>query len=139
MSLLIETLRKALGLLTRPGPLYILCDKEISSVPTTSFKIRVALPPPVDSDTTVRELTTTINGGTPVVSNLSTANPEFNFFASKSDSVTCSLVDIDADGNRSTPSSRTIVVTDTIPPHQPGSLDMSVVDQVEVPDPVPTP
>lgn len=133
-KILRDLLRELLA--NRPGEIYILVERQTM----TKFDLKVLLPATVDGDVASREFTHTINSDTPVVTPLAKDATEFSFSAPRDAVVQMSLVDIDLAGNRSLPSTRSFTVVDTIPPHQPGELSVTVSGQhEETPPPEPPP
>ncbi len=129
---IVELLRCALAELTRPGELYISVTQ---GEDMTEFQVRVLLPATRPGDrVTAREMTVTIDGGTPAVATLAADAAQFDVWAPEDSTVKFSLVDLDAKGNRSTAREREAAVTDTVAPAQPGELAITTIDQRETPD-----
>lgn len=137
---LVSFLRGVLAELTRPAPLYFLVthDPAFGDNMANKFQVRVLLPATIPSDNvTTRELSVALNGGTPTVVTLTPDVGSSDFFALEGDKADVSLVDVDQANNRSVARTGSLVVSDTVPPHQPGDLAITVVDQV--PDDAPVP
>src|SRR5688572_30491924 len=131
----LELGRRALDLLTAPGPVYLLIRK-VGDDMATEYQVTGVLPPVNPGDkVTTREVVFTVNGtAQPSVSLPATAN-QFDQWAKEGDKVKMTLVDIDQAGNRSTARESTeTTVSDTVPPHQPGEVQLKITDQREVDD-----
>ncbi len=127
---LIGVLRCILAELTRPGPLYFTVDQWGDDM--AKFKVRVLLPATKPSDhVAAREVTLTLDDGTPVVETLAADAGQYDFFGNEGQKAKVSLVDKDAAGNRSAPSEGETTITDTIPPQQPGALAFTTIEEVD--------
>lgn len=94
------------------------------------LEYKATFPPTTANDVVTREVTMTINGGTPDVSTYPVTTGEFNFFAPDNATVSLFLVDIDDAGNRSQPSPSTeFTATDTLPPPAPGAIGVTLVGE----------
>lgn len=113
-----------------PGNLNVLDMKGNDMANTITFDI--GLPPLApNNDVVNRELTVTIDGGTPDVRQLATTEAVVEGFSvPQGASVSLRLVDVDDGGNRSLPSSLDFVAADTVPPPQPGDLSVLNLDEV---------
>lgn len=130
----LELGRRALDLLTSSGPVYLLIRKVGDGM--TEYQVTGILPPVNPSDKVAnREVVFTVNGtAQPSVSLPANAN-QFDQWAKEGDMVKLSLVDIDQAGNRSTVrETAEVAVTDTVPPGQPGEVQLRVTAQREVDD-----
>lgn len=96
------------------------------------FAFPFNLPAVQDPDVAKRELSVTIEGQDPVVRSYDgqpTASDEWEF--DDGAKITAVLVDIDGHGNRSQRSAPfNTIVTDTVPPHQPGELSVGPIRQI---------
>jgi hypothetical protein len=119
-------IKRSLSRPAKPGLLSIINLRELEPNVITFDVALPALSTP--HDVVRRELTVTVDGGTPDVR---TANPEdasvTGFSVPQDASVSLSLVDIDDAGNPSAPSTLTYVAADTVPPAQPGELGITNV------------
>jgi hypothetical protein len=102
------------------------------------LRYRITFPPVTAGDTATREVTTVVteNGGEPATTTATYPAADASFEASfnRGAAVTLTLVDIDGDGNRSAASEPfAFTATDTIPPPQPGSFQMELIDDGSTP------
>jgi hypothetical protein len=98
-----------------------------------TLKFDVQLPAwPADSDVVSGELTTTVDGSDPVVTAVAKDQEKVSDLSGPQDSnVTLSFVYIDDAGNRSTnPATLSMVLKDTVPPPDPGTLGLVVTGEV---------
>jgi len=111
----------------RPGPLTLGEQREI-----TLLRYTVNLPPaPPITDLATREVTIKQNGA-PTIRPLSPDDGSFQFDCAAGTAVELTLVDIDESGNRSDPSGPlAFTATDTVPPPQPGGMNVAGVEQID--------
>ena len=104
------------------------------------FRCKVGLPPVTDPDVVSREFTVTVGGVEDRRSLTGAARDttDIEFVWDQNAVVDLSLVDIDDAGNRSPGSKRQFTVLDTIPPHQPGEISVTVLEEIVTPE-APTP
>lgn len=108
--------------LSRPGRMRLRVTKE-----DDMLHFVISLPPTGDLDTTTRELTVTVGTTAPVTVNPALTDIESSEFSGNdTDAIHAELVDIDDVGNRSQPSVLDTILTDTMPPRQPGELGVRV-------------
>ena len=106
-----------------PGPLSV----KIAREQDMALIYEVTLPPPGAADVTIRELTVTVAGGAPAVSDLGPEEAPPEIAAEPGQDVELSLCDVDDAGNRSEVSVLSFTASDTLPPPAPGQLGVTVV------------
>jgi hypothetical protein len=110
-------------ILNRPGQITFeaVGQRKVGKMSFIQFKI--VLPPVADADAVDRELSVQIGDGEPEVESVGIETREVYGHEGPQDStVRLSLVNIDDAANRSEPSVLEAVLTDTVPPAQPGEL-----------------
>lgn len=128
LSLLQELLRELVDRPLQPGPIYVFQREEVMA---NRFRTLVFLPPVVDTDTVKMELSCLVNGvAEPVRPFEKPFASETEYIFPQDATVNLSLVNVDDAGNRSSPSERQFVVTDTVPPAAPGELGVQIVEEV---------
>lgn len=110
----------------QPGPIYVW---KVGEIVANRFRVRVLLPPIVDPDTINAELSCLVNGVAEPPKTFDRIATDTEYVFDQGASVKLSLVNIDDAGNRSTPSEREFVVTDNVPPAQPGELAIEVLGE----------
>ncbi len=122
----------------KPGSPTVQVISQIQIKETTMLKFNVTLPAfddanPNDNDVVTRRLTVSVQGG-PVITVDSAADvttvENDGFVGNNGETVTLSLVDIDAAGNQSAPSEAGVTLADVIPPPAPGAIGLAVTGQV---------
>lgn len=102
------------------------------------IQFKVVLPAKSAPDVSFREVTLIINDGTPDIRNLAADALELNALEGPQDAtVSVSLVDVDDKGNRSIPSTASLLLTDNVAPPQPGEIGLEITGETHVDD-VPT-
>lgn len=124
----VRMIRRVLRL-RRPGTVFVRMFSENDGM----SKFKFVLPQPGANDVVSRELTYSINGGEPVMQQLTGIAMESELFdASQGDTVTGALVDIDDAqpvGWRSPESTFNFILQDTIAPSQPGAVGVQMVEE----------
>jgi hypothetical protein len=127
-----DALEKFVFSLGRPGPLRLIINSEKEN---EMFGFQVLFPEELDPTAVTRELSVKVGADDPVVVTFppDVAGTPADFYHGRlSDAVHAELVDLDAANNRSLPSILDAVITDTIPPKQPG--DLGIIINSETPD-----
>lgn len=89
---------------------------------------KISLPPVGASDVVERRLTVTVGGGDPIVATMDpTVDTTGELAGNDNDAVHAELIDVDDSGNQSQPSTLDAVLTDTIPPPQPGAMGITMI------------
>lgn len=90
---------------------------------------------PVDSDVVQRELVVTVNGEVVSTTVFAGSSVDFGTVTVPQDSeVKLTLVDVDDAGNKSQPAESYFVAVDTIPPGQPGAINVTLVGENQEPE-----
>mgnify|MGYP003581273901 CR=1 FL=1 len=84
------------------------------------FRVKVLLPAVADPDVESRELSVDVGGTVVEVRPLDKGTPDTELLLDQDAAVHLSLIDVDHAGNRSEASVFDFVVSDTVPPAQPG-------------------
>lgn len=114
-------------------PVRIVITGENAMADLIQFKI--VLPPKSAPDVAVRELTVTIGDGTADIRNLSAdASVLDGLEGAQGATVSVSLVDVDDQGNRSSASTASLVLTDNVAPPQPGEIGLEITGETHVDD-----
>ena len=122
--------------LTKPGPIYFSIDQWGDDM--SRFKVRANFQATAARDNVVsREVTLTIADGQPTVTTIPGNVNQYDFFGNDNQMAKLSLVDIDQAGNRSEPREGSALITDTIPPNQPGPFVFQTMEQVDDEEPTP--
>lgn len=113
--------------LREPGLVFL---KLVSQRENGVFTFVLNLPPAGASDVATRKLSVSIGGADPTGFELSAdAVVSAELVGELNDTVEGSLVDVDASGNESPARAFSFVITDTVPPPQPGEVAIAIVRQ----------
>ena len=109
--------------LQAPGPIHI---KQIGE--EMANQIRVQVNSSADPDTVTREVTYSVDGGTPVVLTYPIGTPE-SFLVAEGLPVHVDVQDTDNAGNKSPVTSGDFTVADTFPPSAPGAVSLEAIGE----------
>lgn len=123
-----KLLRDWLLLPPTPGPIYVVNVRNLMSA---LLGTTLALPPVTVRDVAVRKLLVQVAGSPDVNVDIKPGDQTYEVVAGDGIAVHVELVDVDADGNASTPSVLDFTSKDTVAPPQPGSLHTTTIREID--------